>query len=281
MALKNRKNSSLSSGRWRVILNRVLRLGFRGSFYSTIDDPDSVRRIEAYRFKSELNPSQMQSVLNEAGPWRWVDRDTAWYKDDISSTVSDHAIVRIYNEGNHYNLSFFFKSVAAEAKKEWNEIHQIIQNQIFPAIQASDIGYDSPNDPPAGWWRAPTRDEDCENEDSSSEKDNSTPERPEADDVSSKHTCAVCGLHPGEVLPSSLGPTSYAVCETCIEENAESIGVACLWIRLQGGPEKVEKGDPVGRHLELKSFSDGHYIGWPEIVRIYPQYEAMFSKNQG
>jgi hypothetical protein len=86
--------------------------------------------------------------------------------------------------------------------------------------------------------------------------------------------CAVCGLAPGEDCPSALGPTSYPVCETCLAEGAESIGVVCLWVRLQGGPANLEKGDPDGRFRELKSFANGNYIGWPEIIAIYPEYEA-------
>jgi hypothetical protein len=93
-------------------------------------------------------------------------------------------------------------------------------------------------------------------------------------------TCSVCGLAPGEICNSALGPTSYARCETCLEEGAESIGVICLRIFLQGGPANVEKTDrgdwwPYG----VKSYADGRYIGWPEILAIYPQYEAHFRKN--
>ena len=72
----------------------------------------------------------------------------------------------------------------------------------------------------------------------------------------------------------------YPRCETCLEEGAESIGVICLRIFLQGGPANVEKTDrgdwwPYG----VKSYADGRYIGWPEILAIYPQYEAHFRKN--
>jgi hypothetical protein len=95
-------------------------------------------------------------------------------------------------------------------------------------------------------------------------------------DSPTSRTCAVCGLAPGEVCDSALGPTSYPICETCLAEGAESLGVVCLWIRLQGGPAKVEENDPGGRFRELKSFADGGYIGWPEIIAIYPEYEAAY-----
>lgn len=97
-------------------------------------------------------------------------------------------------------------------------------------------------------------------------------------ETTARRMCAVCGLAPGEDYPSGLGPTSYAVCETCLAEKAESIGIVCLWIHLQGGPASVEQGDPGGRYRKLTSFADGNYIGWPEIVAIYPQYEARFKR---
>jgi len=101
---------------------------------------------------------QMQGTLNEAGPWRWVDRDSAWYKDDLSAVVSDSAIVRIYDEGSAYNLSFFFKSCGNQANREWAEIDGLLQKKILPLLEARNIKSATPHDPPAGWWRAPASD---------------------------------------------------------------------------------------------------------------------------
>jgi len=99
----------------------------------------------------------MSATLNAAGPWRWEERDTVWYKDELSATVSDHAIVRIYDEGAVWNLSFFFKSRGDRVREEWERIHQIILEQVFPALEATGVRKDKPNDPPAGWWRAPAQ----------------------------------------------------------------------------------------------------------------------------
>jgi hypothetical protein len=101
------------------------------------------------------------------------------------------------------------------------------------------------------------------------------------DEVKENHTCAVCGLNPGDVCASWLGPTSYARCKTCIDQSAESIGVICLRIFLQGGPAGVEKnasGDlwPHG----IKTYLGGRYIGWQEILAVYPEYEAAFNNHK-
>lgn len=157
MARDQDNDARLIPKRLGLIFRRVWEFFTKGGFYTTPDDPESCRRIVAYRFACGMSSAQMIAALNTAGPWRWEDRDTVWYKDELSATVSDHAIVRIYNEGAAYNLSFFFKSHGAGVKKEWQEIHQIILEQVFPALDATDVQSDSPNDPPAGWWRVPAK----------------------------------------------------------------------------------------------------------------------------
>ena len=98
--------------------------------------------------------------------------------------------------------------------------------------------------------------------------------------AASMPTCDVCGKAPAEVCDSALGPTSYARCETCLEEGAEKIGVICLWIFQEGGPANAEKNDPGDWWpYGVKSYDDGRYIGWPEILAIYPRYEVHFRKN--
>ena len=100
------------------------------------------------------------------------------------------------------------------------------------------------------------------------------------EEITEPHMCAVCGLNPGVFCASGLGPVSYARCETCIASGAESIGVVCLHIFLQGGPKTMAKHSldewwPDG----VRSFLDGHYVGWQEIRGIYAGYEATFAKE--
>jgi hypothetical protein len=158
MARNQADNSRLTARGLSAIVRRVLHFFSTSPFFTTSDDPDSARRIVAYQFACDLSASQMSAALNAAGPWRWEARDTVWYKDELSATVSDHAIVRIYNEGATCNLSFFFKSRGDRVQQEWEQIHRIIQETVFPALSATRVRLDSPNDPPAGWWRTPAKD---------------------------------------------------------------------------------------------------------------------------
>ena len=130
----------------------------RQDLYTLSDDPDTLRCVSAYQFDCDLSVQQMLTTLNEAGPWHWEDRDTVWYKDDLSTVVSNRAIVRIYDEGSRYNLSYFFKSCGDQAKQEWDEINGLLLKEILPTLEAKNVERATPHDPPAGWWRAPASD---------------------------------------------------------------------------------------------------------------------------
>ena len=100
------------------------------------------------------------------------------------------------------------------------------------------------------------------------------------DETTEIRTCDVCGLNPGEVVASGLGPVSYPCCKICLEQGAESIGVVCLSIFLRGGPESGENHGPGEWWLhEVKSYSEGRYIDWQEILTIYPCWEAHYIKD--
>ncbi len=89
--------------------------------------------------------------------------------------------------------------------------------------------------------------------------------------------CGVCGMNPGEVLSSGLGPVSYRRCEICIAEGAEAIGVVCLRLFFTGGPTRAA-GNSQGSwwRQSARTFLGGRYVGWTEIVAVYPEFEAEF-----
>jgi hypothetical protein len=141
-----------------VVRQQLSRGKNRPDFFTMSDDPDTLRCVSAYQFDCDMTVQQMLRTLNEVGPWHWENRDTVWYKDDLSTVVSNRAIVRIYDEGSKYNLSYFFKSCGDQAKKEWNEINELLLKKIFPSLEAKSIERTTPHDPPAGWWRASASD---------------------------------------------------------------------------------------------------------------------------
>ncbi len=93
-------------------------------------------------------------------------------------------------------------------------------------------------------------------------------------------TCEVCGQAPAEICNSALKQKPYLRCETCLEEGAESIAAICLEIFREGGPANAEKNDPGDWWpYGVKSYDDGRYIGWPEILAIYTRYEVHYRRN--
>ncbi len=89
--------------------------------------------------------------------------------------------------------------------------------------------------------------------------------------------CEVCGRNPGKILSSGLGPVSYVRCETCIEEGAEAIGVICLRLFFTGGPARAaESSQGSWWRQNARTYLEGRYADWAEIVAAYPEFEAEF-----
>lgn len=93
-------------------------------------------------------------------------------------------------------------------------------------------------------------------------------------------TCFVCGLNPGTVYSSGLGPVSYPRCDTCLDKGAEDINVICLTLYYNGGPLRVaESSEGNWWRQNVRTFLNGRYVGWPEIVNKYPELEAKFKAD--
>ena len=94
-------------------------------------------------------------------------------------------------------------------------------------------------------------------------------------------TCDICGLNPGKVYASGMGPVSYAMCKTCISEGAEILGLICLRLFFHGGPDRVtDRDDGEWWRNSVRTYMDGDYVGWPEIVAAYPEFEASFRVDE-
>lgn len=50
----------------------------------------------AYDFGCNRSLEEMLSVLNDAGPWRWELRDSAWYGDYLNTRPKEGVRVRIH-----------------------------------------------------------------------------------------------------------------------------------------------------------------------------------------
>lgn len=84
-------------------------------------------------------------------------------------------------------------------------------------------------------------------------------------------TCEVCGME-GEaaVCASSLGPASFAYCDTCLRANAEPLMMIATRIFVSGGLKQADLSELAG----VVTFSDGRYVGLDVAVDRYADVEA-------
>jgi hypothetical protein len=83
--------------------------------------------------------------------------------------------------------------------------------------------------------------------------------------------CEVCDKEPAVGIASSgLGPCSCAYCSKCLKQGAEPLKIMLATLACLAPADQIEKA--VAPWVkEVKSFKDGRYIAWPEIVEIYKQ----------
>jgi hypothetical protein len=78
-------------------------------------------------------------------------------------------------------------------------------------------------------------------------------------------TCQVCQNEPGVgVCASTLGPISLAWGAACLSAHAEPLNLIHATFDLIGGPEHAAPW-----FKSVRSYKDGVYIGWDEIVSSY------------
>ena len=89
--------------------------------------------------------------------------------------------------------------------------------------------------------------------------------------------CGVCRRNPAAgVFSSRFGPVSHACCGQCADEGAEPLYMLCFHIHRAGGPE--EAGELMAG---ARTFHDGRYIGFAEIVGLYPEFSDEFDDEGG
>jgi hypothetical protein len=97
---------------------------------------------EAYAFDSPLTLEAMLASLNAAGPWSWTLRDSDTFylylvtRPDGGPTKL-RIIRRIFpDEGLPFLLDAFYLQGSPENRLSRDEVEQVIQRQVLPAIQA-------------------------------------------------------------------------------------------------------------------------------------------------
>lgn len=59
-------------------------------------------KVWAYEFFCEKSIYEMETTLNEVGPWEWRVRDCDWYPDFLQCNLDREIRICIYKEGSVY-----------------------------------------------------------------------------------------------------------------------------------------------------------------------------------
>jgi hypothetical protein len=99
-----------------------------------------MKQVYAYSFKTELSLDEIFTRLNEMGLWRWSRRYNDNWGDYVSTrALSDYAMVKIFQEPDHYAVNVVFEVNRATADAEFSEFQGTLLNQILPSIGAREV----------------------------------------------------------------------------------------------------------------------------------------------
>jgi hypothetical protein len=102
----------------------------------------------ALGYACRLTLAQQRARLNTFGPYIWVDRDSAWYQDYISTRCyPDCGFFKIFDAvDGRFNLTIKLVTdrdiVEAELAKLLKQVHEL----VLPVIDATDIADAEPYD---------------------------------------------------------------------------------------------------------------------------------------
>lgn len=102
----------------------------------------TVRRSAALAFKSGYDLPQLRVALNAAGDLEWVERESAWFGDYLSTRIAPHyAFFKIYDD--EPNAQYVLQvNVSAEPDAGialLAELVALARDRVLPAIGARDI----------------------------------------------------------------------------------------------------------------------------------------------
>jgi hypothetical protein len=105
----------------------------------------------AYGFKYGKSLEELRRALDASGPWRWVERDSAWYPEYISThEAKDGALMKIgiirtgigfvvSHAGEDFIVDLLYESPAKDAGKRWQALQRDLVERLLPAVGAANV----------------------------------------------------------------------------------------------------------------------------------------------
>ncbi|HJQ60435.1 MAG TPA: hypothetical protein VJ890_26250 [Vineibacter sp.] len=107
------------------------------------DDPPHEPLPTAYAFRTD-DPTfeALLHRLNELGPWQWIERDSHWYGDYMSTMPEPHKVMlKIFKERDGFVIQFGnrYRGVADADPEDYRALRETIFSRLLPSIGARDI----------------------------------------------------------------------------------------------------------------------------------------------
>jgi hypothetical protein len=102
----------------------------------------------ALSYRSALSLRAQLERLNAAGPYEWVERDSHWYPDYISTRCyPDYGFFKIFDAVNdRYNLTIKLVTDRDVVKEELARLLEVARAEVLPVVSATDIQDADPYD---------------------------------------------------------------------------------------------------------------------------------------
>jgi hypothetical protein len=109
---------------------------------------DTMRMDAALTYASGLTLRQQRDRLNAAGQYEWIDRDSDWYPDYISTRCyPDYGFYKIFPEDDgRFNLTIKLVTDRDVVEAELARLVEVARTEVLPVVAATDIERGEPYD---------------------------------------------------------------------------------------------------------------------------------------
>ena len=107
-----------------------------------------MRMDAALGYRSPLTLPEQRDRLNAAGPYEWVDRDSHWYPDYISTRCyPDYGFFKLFDAvDGRFNLTIKLVTDRDVVEAELARLTQVAREHVLSLVDADDIQPAEPYD---------------------------------------------------------------------------------------------------------------------------------------
>lgn len=138
-----RKWSRKMAWLWRAVDGLIRRRRAADHTVEPVQSPmrDTMRMDAALSYASRLTLAQQRARLNTFGPYIWIDRDSHWYPDYISTRCyPDYGFYKIFDEGKgRFNLSVKLVTDRDIVEAELARLVVQARELVLSVVDATDI----------------------------------------------------------------------------------------------------------------------------------------------